>query len=406
MMPLGGFPLDRMLPPADTVQAAARMILDASSPIVVSGGGVHISGAHDELARLQDLASLPVGTTVMGKGAVDEHHRLSMGVVGNTMGKRGRARFSLDMIRRADLVLLVGTRTAQNGTDSWTLFSPGTKFIHVDIDGTEIGRNYEALRLVGDARLTLAALNAALAGMDMSGRAAKRAGIESELADARARHLREAEEVTASDARPIRPERIMTEAQRLLTPESIVTADASYSSIWVANYLHAARPGTRYLTPRGLAGLGWGVPLALGAKCARPDAPVLAYVGDGGFGHVWSEMETAVRERLNIVVTVFNNQVLGFQKDAEDERHGRHTDACYFSAVDHAAVGRAAGCVGVRVETPAQYAEALAEAMKSETPTILDVVTDPMAYPPLRVFDDRVDAVRAKRARQAELEEV
>src|SRR5690606_7837465 len=115
---------------------------------------------------------------------------------------------------------------------------------------------------------------------------------------------------------------------------------------------------------------------------------------------VWSEMETAVRERLNIVVTVFNNQVLGFQKDAEDERHGRHTDACYFAPVDHAAIGKVVGCTGVRVESATHYAEALAEAMKSDGPTILDVVTDPMAYPPLRAFDDRVDAVRARRAEQ------
>lgn len=397
-MALGGVPLDRILPPAEAVRNAARMIVNADNPIVISGGGIHISGAHEELATLQEIASLPVGTTVMGKGAVDENHPLSMGVIGNTMGKRGRARYALDMIRGADLVVLIGTRTAQNGTNSWTLYAPDTKFIHIDIDGMEVGRNYEATRLVGDARETIAALNAAILTLDISKRAERRGGIERALAEARKRHLDEAHEVVTSDARPLRPERVMAEAQKLLTPDAIVTADASYSSIWVANYLCAGKPGTRYLTPRGLAGLGWGLPLALGAKCARPDAPVLAYVGDGGYGHVWSEVETAVRERLNVIVTVFNNQVLGFQKDAEDERHGRHTDACYFSAVDHAMIARGTGCTGVRVDSPEQYAAELSEAVKRDGPTVLDVVTDPMAYPPLGAFDDRVDAVRARRA--------
>ena len=400
---LGHVPLDRFLPSAEALAEAARLIAGANDPVIISGGGIHISGAHEELARLQEIASLPVGTTVMGKGAVSESHPLSMGVIGNTMGKRGRARHCREMIKAADLVLLVGTRTAQNGTNSWTLFSPQAKFIHIDIDGLEIGRNYEATRLAGDAKLTIAALCNALTGLDLGKRAAARARIEADLARARAAHLQEIQEVIASDARPARPERIMAQAQKLLTTDTIVTADASYSSVWVANYLVASKPGARFLTPRGLAGLGWGLPLGLGAKVARPDSPVLSYVGDGGFGHVWSELETAVRERLNVVLTVFNNQVLGFQKDAEDERHGRHTDASYFSAVDHAKVAEAAGCRSVRVERPELYGDVLSDALARDEPTVIDVVTDPAAYPPLSAFDDRVDAVRAKRRQKGKV---
>lgn len=401
--PLGNFPLDRFLPSMDAIAEAAKVIVNAERPILICGGGVHVSGAHDEVAALQELASLPVGTTVMGKGAVDENHPLSIGVIGNTMGRRGRARYARDTIRAADLVILLGTRTAQNGTDSWALFSPDARFVHIDIDGNEVGRNYEAIRLVGDARLTVAALCAALAAQDLGKRAATRPRIEQELSAARARHFEEAQDVVGSDASPARPERIMAEAQKLITSETIVTADASYSSIWVANYLTASKPGTRFLTPRGLAGLGWGLPLGLGAKVARPQAPVLSYVGDGGFGHVWSELETAVRERMNVILTVFNNQVLGFQKDAEDERHGRHTDASYFSPVDHAKVAEAAGCRGVRVDRPGMYGDVLADALTRDEPTVIDVVTDPGAYPPLSVFDERVDAVRARRKQMDEV---
>ena len=119
----------------------------------------------------------------------------------------------------------------------------------------------------------------------------------------------------------------------------------------------------RFLTPRGLAGLGWGLPMALGAKLARPDSPVLCVVGDGGFAHVWSELETARRHRLNVVVTVLNNQILGYQKHAEDVLFGAHTSAIYFEPVDHAAIARACGLNGVRVEDPAEYGPALDRAL-------------------------------------------
>ena len=138
--------------------------------------------------------------------------------------------------------------------------------------------------------------------------------------------------------------------------------------------------------------------MALGAKVAAPEASVLAVVGDGGFAHVWSELETATRTRTNIVVTVLNNGVLGYQKDAEDCRHGRHTDACYFAPVDHAAIARACGCVGIRVERASDYAGALREALASDAPCVLDVVTDPMAYPPLTAFDHKLESVRTSRA--------
>ncbi|MFQ6712641.1 acetolactate synthase catalytic subunit, partial [Bordetella pertussis] len=130
--------------------------------------GVHISDASAAMAALQETAHLPVATTVMGKGAVDERHPLSIGVVGSNMGPNGPTRFQRRLIAEADVVLLVGNRTNQNGTDSWQLYPKNAQYIHIDVDGLEVGRNYEALRLVGDARLTLEALTAALAGQDLA----------------------------------------------------------------------------------------------------------------------------------------------------------------------------------------------------------------------------------------------
>ncbi|MFC7397844.1 acetolactate synthase catalytic subunit [Chelatococcus sp. GCM10030263] len=384
---LGTFPLDRMVADPAHVGEAADLLAAAERPLVIAGGGVHLSGAQEVLAALQEQASLPVATTTMGKGAVSEDHPLSVGVVGYFMGTRGVARHQRELVSGADVILLVGNRTNQNGTDSWSLLPKGATIIHLDIDGTEVGRNYEAVRLVGDAKLTLEALTEALAARDLSRRRAARAAIEAQIAAGRQAWQEESAAARGSDAQPIRPERLMAELDAQLRDDDIVVADASYSSIWVANYLRARRPGMRFITPRGLAGLGWGLPFALGAKVARPQARVFCLAGDGGFAHVWSELETARRMRLDVVVAVLNNQILGYQKHAEDVIFGGHTDVVDFEPMDHAAIARACGCHGLRIEDPAEIATTLREAFARPGTSVLDVVTDPKAYPPITSFD-------------------
>jgi acetolactate synthase I/II/III large subunit len=123
-----------------------------------------------------------------------------------------------------------------------------------------------------------------------------------------------------------------------------------------------------------------------GAKAARPDAPVICVAGDGGFAHVWAELETAVRERLAVTVIVLNNSILGFQKHAELYNFGAHTSAIGFQPVDHAAIARAVGATGIRVETAAELGPALEKALAGDTVTVLDVLTDPDAYPPITAW--------------------
>lgn len=385
----GHWPIDRVTADPGAIDRTATLIAGAEHPVVLAGGGVHGAGASEELARLQDTAALPVATTVMGKGCVDERHGLSLGVLGVLCGERSLGRRTRPIFAEADLVVLIGTRTNQNGTDSWRLIPPDVAVVHLDIDGQEVGRNGEALRLVGDAKLTLQALTDHLAVLDLTKRRAARAALEARIARAKAGYGAETADLRRSDAEPVRPERLMAEMQKLLTPETTVVADASYSSMWVAAGLTALAPGMRILTPRGLAGLGWGYPMALGAKVARPEAPVLCLAGDGGFGHCWQELETAKRMGLPVVLTVLNNGVLGYQKDAEDVKFGRHTSACAFEPVDHVKIADACGCLGFRVERPGDYAAALRTGLEADRPTLIEVMTDPDACPPLTLFDKR-----------------
>ncbi len=383
---LGHFPLDRTVAAPDAVALAAELLARARNPLVIAGGGVHISGAHDVLAALQEAAHLPVATTVMGKGSVDETHPLSLGVVGYFMGPNGATRHLRPLVEEADVVLLVGNRTNQNGTDSWKLYPRDAHYIHIDTDGLEVGRNYEALRLVGDARETLLALGAALAEVSLAAREAARPALEQRIAFGKQAHRSESEVHRTSAASPIRPERVMQELDGLLTPGSVVVSDASYSSIWTSNYLTCRQAGARFLTPRGMAGLGWGFPMALGAKVARPGAEVFCVAGDGGFGHVWSELETATRMGLKVTLILLNNGILGFQKHAENLKYGTHTSAVDFAPVDHAAIARACGCAGVRVTDPAELAPALLAARAESRTTLIEVLCDPDAYPPITFY--------------------
>jgi acetolactate synthase I/II/III large subunit len=382
---LGHYPIDRSQPEQTQIAIAAELLANAKAPIVYAGGGVITSEAQQELRALQELAHLPVASTTMGKGSVDETHPLSMGVIGYFMATRGVAKFVTPMVTYADVILLVGNRSNQNGTDSWKLLPPDATYIHIDVDPMEIGRNYEAIRLCGDAKLTLAALNSAMAAQDLTKRKSDRATIESAIATARIRHREEIASVTQSDAAPIRPERFMAELEKQLSGNHIVVADASFSSIWVANYL-TAKLDRRFITPRGQAGLGWGFPLALGAKIGQPGRAVFCIVGDGGFGHVWSELETARRHGLRVVVAVMNNAVLGYQRHAEDAGLGRHTNVCDLMPVDHAAIAEACGVRGIRVERAQDIAPAIKRALAADASVVIDVLADPNATPPVTAF--------------------
>ena len=384
---LGQYPLDRTAPDTATLKQAAQWLAQAERPVIIAGGGVHSSGASAQLSQLQDMAHLPVATTVMGKGAVDEGHSLSMGVASYFMGHNGSTRFMRPLIAEADVVLLVGNRTNQNGTDSWQLYPANARYIHIDIDPQEIGRNYEALRLVGDARLTIERLLEQLATLDLSRRKQARAALEQVIATGKASHEAEVADLVTSELSPVRPERIMREIDKRLTNNSVVVADASYSSIWIANYISSKQAGARFLTPRGLAGLGWGLPMAIGAHAARPDAAIFCVVGDGGFAHAWAELETAVRMNARVVLVVLNNGILGYQKHAENVKFGAFTDACHFVPVDHAAIARAVGAKGIRVDHASQMGPALDEALKNDTITVIDVITDPNAFPPVTWYE-------------------
>jgi acetolactate synthase-1/2/3 large subunit len=365
---------------------ACRTLLSAKRPLVVAGGGIHLSGAADALARLQQEWQIPVATTNMGKGAVDESHPLSMGVIGYAMGSRSPSRFLRDYVESADCVLFIGNRTNENGTASWTLFDKDAAFIHIDVDPDELGRNYPCLRLLGDARDTLTALLEEGPALGFNNAHPEAGKIRETIAAARAAHARELAPFLVRDRVPMRPECLLKELDACVGDVTWV-ADASYSSLWLAQFVGVRRAGQRFVTPRGIGGLGWGLPLAIGAKLAEPGRTVIAVVGDGGFAHCWAELETARRHGLPVIVVVLNNGMLGFQRDAEISRFGSHTSVCEFGPIDHVAIARACGCDGRHLRTPDEIREVVYDALRSAVPFVIDAHVSQDAFPPITAFE-------------------
>jgi acetolactate synthase-1/2/3 large subunit len=386
---LGRYPLDRPVPEPGAIAEAAALIKGAQRLLIVAGGGVHLSDASAELTELAELGAFPIATTNMGKGAIDERSPLSLGVFGGCMDHPARNAQLRSFATDADVVLLVGTRTNANGTDGWKLFPEHAHFIHIDVDGAEIGRNYEALRLVGDAKATLRALIDELTRSGLTERPLQRDRVAAATRAGRARTEAKLQELGAGRPGGIRPEFMMGVLNDRLRPGDIVVADASYATNWVSTYLSGRANGARFLEPRGLAGLGWGFPLALGAKLAAPTSRVFAIVGDGGFAHCWSELETARRLHIDVITIVLNNQILGYQRHGEEFVFKTHSDAADLGPVDHAAIAVACDCHGERVESPAECGPALERALNAGRPALIDLMIDDKAHPPLNLFAGR-----------------
>lgn len=388
----GRFPLDRVVPEPARIQAAADLLAKAARPLIVAGGGVHLSGGAAALEEFSRVTRIPVATTNMGKGAVDETGPLAAGVFGNCMGPGTLAGNLKNLALEADVVLLLGSRTNQNGTDSWKLFSPSARFVHLDIDPQEIGRNYDSVRLAGDIAATLPLLQAAMKERDLSSLHRRGTHVEGQIANAREQMVQQRRSLPAGRQGALRPEQLMLALDRLLRPDDIVVADASYSTNWVNAFLTSRTAGMRFLTPRGLAGLGWGLPMALGARAAQRDRRVFVLQGDGGFGHCWSELETARRNNLPVILMVLNNGILGYELHAEHVHYGVHSDACSFAPVNHAAIAAACGCHAEVVSRHEDFIPALERAIADGGPALLDIMIDADAFPPISLYDGKQPA--------------
>lgn len=386
----GRFPAFRPVPEPADVSAAAAVLRAASRPFILAGGGVLHSRAGAALLALAERLGAAVGTTLSGKGAIAEDHPLSVGVTGSMGTSAAAAAFA-----EADTVLLAGCKAGGGATFGWSLPRPEQAVVQLDIDPAELGRAFPVrAALLADAQAGLSALAAelaspagpagagpaggtGLAGDTEPGRAAWRSRI-TELSTAwRAERDRE----RASGAVPIAPQRVLAGLESALADDDLLICDASLASGWGGVYLEQRSAGRRVLTPRGQAGLGYGVPAAIGAGHARPGQRVVVLTGDGALGYAAGELATLSEQRLPVTVVVLNNRSLGWIRWYRRINFGRGWEDEDFSDVAFADVARGFGLAAQRVTEPGQLGAALAGALAAGGPSLVDVVTEPWQTP-------------------------
>jgi acetolactate synthase-1/2/3 large subunit len=355
----------RCAPDPAALARAAEILAAAERPLILAGGGIHLSGAHAALARLAEGHSIPVAHTMTGKGAIACTSPLSAGLFGRY------DRIANGLIADADCLLAIGCKLGEIATRRYTLPAPGRTLIHLDIVAEEIGRTYRpSVRLWSDARAGLEALAAALPP------APDRTAWRAEIPRRMARWREETAARTGSDESPVHMARLVAEIRAALPDDGILVADGGFAAHWAALLFDTRRPGRFFVPDRGFASIGYGLPGAIGAQLARPEACVVGLTGDGGFNMMLGEIETARRMKLPVVIVVVNNAASGYVKALQHLMYG---EGAYQSAdlaeTDYAAIARSMGCGGHRVAHPAELAPAFAAAFATrDRPTVIDVV--------------------------------
>jgi acetolactate synthase-1/2/3 large subunit len=355
--------------PADPqdIVVAAKALLAARQPAIIAGNGVRIAGAHAELEELAELLAAPVATTASGKGTFAETHRLALGVCGNFGQATANA-----VIGAADLLLAVGTRLgpADTAHENPQLIDPTRQtLLQIDVEPKNASWSFPCdVVVTGDAALALAQLAEAVKAAGAP-KADVLAARRQTIADAREKHSFFRDAGYASDEAPVMPQRLFAEILKATASDALFTCDAGENRLFMTHYFQTKAPGT--LLMPGIGAMGYAVPGALAGKLVFPQRQVIAVTGDGGFSMAINGLMTARDEKIPIVTVVLNNSALGWVKHGQ----GNRPIASTFADMDFAAIARAMGCRGIRVERAEEIAPALREALGRGEPTVVDVVT-------------------------------
>jgi acetolactate synthase I/II/III large subunit len=344
--------------PARIAEAAEAISL-SRRPILYVGGGAQ--GASEPLARLARRCRIPVTVTLMGKGAFDETDPLCLGM----LGMHGTA-YANYAINEADLVIAVGARFDDRVTGRLKDFCPHARFIHIDIDPSEIGKNKPAhIPIVGDARRVLEALEPLVQPPDVE-------AWWRQIEEWRARYP-----LRWRPGRMLKPQQVIEAIYQATRGEALVVTDVGQHQMWAAQYYKCRRP-RQFITSGGLGAMGFGFPAAMGAQFARPDDLVVAIVGDGGFQMTLQDLITAVEWRLPLKIYVINNGAHGMVRQWQQLFYNERYSHVFLRNPDFARVAEAFGAVGIRVEAEEEMHAAIQRSLEvRDRPVVVDFIVDP-----------------------------
>jgi acetolactate synthase-1/2/3 large subunit len=374
-VPAGVTPhLARVPPPRptdDQVRDVLRLLAEAERPVILAGAGVLRARTSNDLVRLAELLRVPVIASWRRGDVISNDHPLYLGMTGYGSPPTVRER-----LESADAMLVIGSRLGEITTYGWSIPGEGTRWAHVDVAPGPVADAIKpaAMTITADARLFLRAA---------VGRLETRGVLDAAGADARSALNAEDraawEAATVIDGHPwtgpgVHPGKVITLLRQLLPDDAIVTTDAGSFGTWAARGFRFRRPGTFLGSTSGA--MGYGLPPANAAGLVHRDRSVVALVGDGGLGMTLAEIETAVRSGLRTVILVFDNQRYGMIRTYQDRRPGTPAVATDLGPIDFAAVARAMGARGVKVEDDASVEAALRQALVADRPTVVHLAVD------------------------------
>src|SRR3989449_4902392 len=345
--------------PADdaSVREAARLIAQAERPIMMIGRGVIVSGAYAEVRELAERTGMPVITSLLGISAVPQAHALHLG----SAGMHGEVHIN-KAIQAADLIVGIGLRFDDRVTGNTATFAPRAKIVHIDIEAAAIGRTVGvAVGIVGDARSVVQRLLAAVEPRNCMAWRTEIGGL-----------MRQREE---SFAGGLSPDVILTALADVTSGRCTIVSDVGQHQMWIAQRYPFQRPNT-HITSGGLGAMGFAVPAAMGVHLARPDEPVWALSGDGGFQMNMAEIATMVQEGLEVKLAIFNNGYLGMVRQWQQFFHGGRYSSTPIWSPDYVKLAAAYGIPGWRVEQASQVQDALRQANETPGPALVELVIE------------------------------
>jgi len=372
------------------INEAAQLLVKASSPAIMSGGGIIASGASPELLELATTLGTPVATTAMGKSSFPEDHPLAAGVVGLFGHDTANTILRGD---RTDVLLAIGTIFHQVTTTSWVKNFGGQKIIQVDTDPTEIGKNYPVeLGIVGDAKpvlqdllVDIRALLSKLPPQEFKELEERKKARQKEILALKDELKYYMDPASFSDAVPIKPQRAVREIREFLDKNAIVMADCGNNLAWVERYYQALMP-KGFMADGGHTAMGFSVAASIGAKLGAPDRQVVDCCGNASFTMLSKEVNTASAYNIPVVWCILNDMNLGMIIQGQKYGYGVWDPERYIVTqsyvMDFLKFAEACHAYGQLVERATEIKDALKNAFDSSKPSIIDIRIDPDEVPP------------------------
>ena len=362
-------PAMRIRPSQGQILKAKELLEKSQSPLILAGGGVHISGAANTLENFSKKYGIPVAHTMTGKGAIACTSNLNAGLFGRY------DRIANNVIENSDCLLVIGCKLGEIATKRFSLPPSNIPLIHIELLAEEIGRTLQPdISLWGDAKATIEELD-----MAMSNDAQSQLELRHDYCSTVQIKMEEWRKSVAprltSNEIPINMARLMNELNSILPKDAILVADGGFAAHWGGLLFDTKRAGRGFLPDRGFASIGYGLPGAMGASLAGA-GPVVSITGDGGFNMTLGELETARRMNLAFTIIVVNNAASGYVKALQHLMYGEGAyQSSDLAETNYASTAEALGCEGIRVEDPSKIRDAISRGLSNTNcPTVIDLV--------------------------------